>query len=120
MSENRRVGNWGEKIAEKYLTGLGIRLIARNVYTQYGELDLIMQDEEQVLFVEVKTRTNLAFGYPEISITRKKTDHIVHSAESYMQDHPELPSMWRIDVIAIIGRPNNTEFQVEWFQNAIS
>lgn len=113
------MGKWGETIAEDFLTQRGMRLIARNVRTQYGELDLVMLDDEQTVFVEVKTRTSLSFGYPEISVTDKKADHILRSAEDFIQKHTEVPDAWRVDVVAVIGYPESANIQVEWFPNAL-
>lgn len=117
--ERQKTGKWGETIAEDFLTQRGMCLVARNVRTQYGELDLVMLDGEQTVFVEVKTRTGRSFGYPEISITDKKAVHILHSAEDFIQKHPEAADTWRVDVVAVIGCPGSANIQVEWFPNAL-
>ena len=75
--------------------------ILASQYTQsFGEIDLIAQDGDELVFVEVKSRASDAFGYPEDSITPQKIRHILHVAESYLAAH-RLEVAWRIDVVAI-------------------
>lgn len=111
------IGQKGEKVAADYLTGRGCQVIARNVRTEFGEIDLIVQRGEVLLFVEVKTRTSQAFGYPETGITPKKLTHMAQCAEAYLQTHPELSGPWQLDVLSIeLGREG--KYQIEWFENA--
>lgn len=116
----KRLGNWGEGLAEEYLQENGICIIARNVFTPHGELDLIGRENADIVFFEVKTRTNLTFGYPEVSVNHRKQSHLVNSALFYMQNHPEERGYWRIDVIAI-QKTSDAEkpIQIEWFKNAV-
>jgi len=118
-THKQRVGKWGEEVAVHFLTDKGLNLVARNMRTPYGEIDLIMMDGVDVVFIEVKTRTNAAFGLPEDAITASKREHLMHSAQAYLQEHTELPDSWRIDVIAIRGKPAQSDPEVEWFQNAV-
>ncbi len=77
-------------------------MLARNVRTPYGEIDIIAEKEDGIAFVEVKTRTNLSFGYPETGVTHKKLEHMALAARSYMDEHPEYAGkVWQIDVIAV-------------------
>lgn len=119
MNRNRKIGLIGEKYAKTFFENRGFEIIAQNVHTQYGEIDLIVSDKKELIFVEVKTRTNLAFGYPETSISLKKTEHLISSAELYLQDHPEISLPWRIDVLAINLDSQDHEPHMEWFENAI-
>src|SRR5512142_330907 len=107
------LGTKGEQLAAEYLSERGVSIIARNIRTQYGELDLIGFHSEILVFFEVKTRRTDTYGYPEESISATKRAHLTASAQAYVQDHPELPVDWRIDVIAI----NLTQGQkpkIEW------
>jgi putative endonuclease len=117
---NRRLGKWGEELAESYLTAQGVQVLGRNVYTPHGELDLVGREGAGLVFFEVKTRTNRKFGYPEEAVTARKQQHLTNSALHYMQNHPEESGGWRIDVIAIqkTGDPKNP-YQIEWFKNAV-
>jgi putative endonuclease len=115
----QRIGKWGEEIAVRFLEGKGLSLVARNVHTEYGEIDLIMLDHMDLVFIEVKTRTTASFGMPEDAISSVKREHMIHSAEAYLQTHIALPDTWRIDVIAIRGKPSSTDPEITWFQNAV-
>ncbi len=113
------LGVKGEQLAAGYLTEHGIAIIARNIRTPYGELDLIGFQGEMLVFFEVKTRRTHAYGYPEESINATKRDHLVASAQAYVQEHPEMPDHWRIDVVAINLSPGKMP-EIEWFENAVS
>lgn len=120
MTRQVAIGKWGEAVAGDYLRARGYEILACNARTPYGELDLVARQGETIVFVEVKTRTNLAFGLPEEAVTVRKRAHLLDSAAHYLQTHPELDGDWRVDVIAILGRPGAVGTQIEWFQNAIS
>ncbi|KAF0112310.1 MAG: hypothetical protein FD147_183 [Chloroflexi bacterium] len=116
---NQRVGKWGETCAAEYLQNQGFVIIDRNIRTPEGEIDLIAQKEDMVVFVEVKTRTNERAGYPEEAVTEEKLEHMTNSAEWFMQEHSGLGENWRIDVIAIIGKIGLDAPIIEWFQDAV-
>ena len=120
MSLNRRqtLGKWGEALAAESLQRQGYILLEKNARTPYGELDLVMRQDAVIVFVEVKTRSSPSFGLPEQSITRSKQEHILHSAQHYLQTHPELPGDWRVDVIAI-RRKTGTPPEVVHFENVL-
>lgn len=114
---NQRLGKWGEHLAVRWLTDHGLQFIRGGFRTPHGEIDIIMRDDEQIVFVEVKTRRNENFGYPEGAITTKKFQHIASSAEYFFQQNPDLEDNWRIDVLAIIGTPNMKSPDIHWFKN---
>jgi putative endonuclease len=120
MNYKQRVGKWGETLAETYLIGRGLQPLYRNYRTPYGEIDIVMEDKGDIVFIEVKTRTSQTFGFPENSITQKKCAHLVAAAEYFFQEHPERTCGWRVDVIAIEVKPGRKDPDVEWFENAIS
>ncbi len=115
----KQLGNWGENLAAKTLQERGYTIMERNYRTPYGEMDIICRNQEAVVFVEVKTRTNRAYGYPEDAITAKKRAHLEETALSYLQEHPEVNGAWRIDVISIEVKPGSESVEIEWFENAI-
>jgi putative endonuclease len=120
MARKQMIGKWGERMAEEYLTSAGLLFIERNVRTPYGEIDLVMQTEGDVLvFIEVKTRKTQSFGKPEESITAKKKTHMLQSAEAYLLQHPEIHGDWRVDVIAIY-QPGSSDPEITWFENALA
>lgn len=114
--QKRIIGDWGEAEAEKYFVNLGLEFVQKNYHTRGGEIDLILRDGEEIVFVEVKTRTSAALGYPEEAVTEEKMDHMIEAAEKYMEDHPEVRE-WRMDVLAIIGKPGRGTPQFEWYKD---
>jgi len=120
MANRQQIGRWGEQRAAEFLAGKGYYLIAKNARTPFGELDLIFQGDGQTIFVEVKTRTSLAFGLPEEAVDQRKSEHNLKAADAYLQEYPELDDHWRVDVVAIVGSPEGAEPEIEWFQDAIS
>jgi len=104
---NRRVGAWGENLAADYLLAHGYELVARNVRTEAGEIDLIARKDELLVFVEVKTRRNDRFGAPEEAITPVKQQRMADAAELWLAAHPDETGDWQLDVIAIRVRPGN-------------
>lgn len=119
-SYQKKMGKWGELLAEQYLKDAGVDIIFRNVFTPYGELDLIGREEDALVFFEVKTRSNYKFGYPEDSINQRKVEHLTKSALHFMQTHPEESGEWRIDVISINkNTKGEPPYRIEWFKNAV-
>ena len=72
MLSKKQLGDLGEDISEIFLAKMGYSIIKRNYRCRFGEIDLIAKDKEKLIFFEVKTRTNLNFGYPEESINNLK------------------------------------------------
>lgn len=96
------VGRKGEEIAAKYLAGQGYRIIKRNYYTRYGELDIISMYNNILVFVEVRTKTNLNYGLPEESVTPRKIAHLRKAALVYLGNCRLSYEEIRFDVIAIL------------------
>lgn len=114
------LGRWGENIAVDYLKSIGYSIVDRNVRTPYGELDIVADSNDLLIFVEVKTRTTTSYGMPEAGVTEQKRKHIIDSVEFFFQEHPDLERDWRIDVIAIRGKKNTNKLEITHFQNAIT
>ena len=120
MSTRRQVvGRWGEDVAADYLKANGYTLLARNVRTNHGEIDILASKDGLLVFVEVKTRSSHTFAYPEDSVTRHKQVYMLSAAEDYLQAHPESGESWQFDVIAVEGTPGG-KAQIEHFENVIS
>lgn len=100
MAANK-IGNRGERIAARYLRAKGYRVIAANYRVRGGEIDLICRQGKTLVFVEVKTRSNLAGGWPEEAITRRKMERLQIAIENYLQARRAL-RLIRIDVISIV------------------
>ena len=81
---NRALGKAGEELAASLLKLNGYRILKRNYYCRYGEIDIIAVKNGIVVFCEVKTRTDDSFGTGRESVNREKIKHLVKSAESYL------------------------------------
>ena len=120
MSKQKQaLGQWGEEQAARYLTDKGYAIVARNVRSEYGELDLIARQGGLLIFVEVKARSSARFGFPEESVGSAKQQHILEAALHYLQEHPEFDGDWRVDVIAL-RRMGDAEPEIRHFENAFS
>lgn len=124
-TNRQRIGRWGEEAAARFLQARGYLVLGRNLRTRRGEIDLLARqgDEGELVFVEVKTRTNLNMGLPEEGVDARKLEHMSLAAELYLEQHPELAgAAYRFDVIAIQGCPGGKEedVSIEHFENISS
>jgi len=109
----QKIGRWGEAAASEYLIAQGCSLIARNVRTPEGEIDLIVELVGEIRFVEVKSRTSRKFGYPEESITRNKYEHMNSAAEWYLSNAAAADGTWHLDVVAVYGNPGSNNIELK-------
>lgn len=102
MSDARqKLGRWGEHVAALHLEAQGLRIIARNWRCARGEIDLVAQEEDVLVFVEVKTRRGRALGLPEEALTPAKARRLVSLGEMYLVDHDLTDLAWRVDLVAV-------------------
>lgn len=94
-------GKIGESIAEELLVKKGYKIIQKNFRTKFGEIDIIAQDAEGLIFVEVKLRKNTKFGSPEEAVTPRKINKIMKVGEFFLAKHPHLSLKARVEVVAI-------------------
>jgi putative endonuclease len=114
---NVQVGQQAESLACEFLQQQGLLVIERNFRTRAGEVDLIMQDEQTLVFVEVRFRSNPRYGSGADSITRSKQDKLIKTALYYLQQHPHYAHrQTRFDVVSISSPVHHPEF--EWIKNA--
>jgi putative endonuclease len=114
-----KLGRWGEQAAAEYLETKGFQILDHNVRTPYGEIDLVAEFDQQLVFVEVKTRSSTRFGHPEEAVGEDKITHIIESAQSFLQEQPNPDQDWRIDVVAIVRLPGE-EPEITHFENAVA
>lgn len=119
-SKRQKFGSWGETIAAAKIKTHGYALLGRNVRTPYGEIDLVAQLGNTIVFFEVKTRSSDEYGLPEEAVNPRKLKHLVNAAQHYIQEHTLFEGDWRIDVIAIRGRVGQVDPEVVWFENVSS
>lgn len=111
-------GSRAEQLARRFLEQHGLRFKQANFRCKRGEIDLIMQDGETLVFVEVRYRSNSRFGSAAESVDHHKQRKLVTTALFYLQSKPELAQQAsRFDVIAISG--DNGSPQIDWHSNAI-
>lgn len=102
MISKRQYGARGELRAQSYLVDKGFEPIATNYHARYGEIDLVMRDGRELVFVEVKTRRDGQAGHPAESVTPPKLRNAVRAAVLFRREH-SVRGPWRIDVVAITG-----------------
>lgn len=112
------IGKAGEESAAEYLTGKGVHILERNYRSPHGEIDIIGKMNDEYIFIEVKTRTSTACGYPEESIGSRKRNALIDTVSHFLQKNKIGDVAWRIDVISILTENKRTE--IEWIQNAIT
>ena len=116
---NQVLGQWGEEQAAQFLEAQGYQILQRNYRTAYGEIDLIASKAASLVFVEVKARSSDQFGFPEEAVGPKKQQHLIESAQAYLQAHPDFEGDWRIDVVAVT-RGTDREPNIHHIENAVS
>ena len=114
----RQIGAWGEQIARSYLEKHGFEVLFQNLYTDYGEIDLVARKGGRLHMVEVKTRRTKAFGHPEEAITERKQRHMLESAQAFLQANPALCADFQIDVIAV-QVVSKKSYEITYFENAV-
>ena len=117
--DRQEVGKRGEEAARKFLKKRGYRIRETGFRCRHGEIDIIAQQKDCLVFVEVRTKSNLEFGTPEESITQAKKEKLIASALTYTTTHQKLPSLWRIDVVAIELDNKGKAKRIELIENAI-
>ncbi len=113
----RLLGDKGERLAARYLKKQGFRIIAWNYKNQFGEIDLIAVDGDQVVFVEVKTRKSNYFGEPVEAVGYAKQKKLTKLALAYLKRHKLLDRSARFDIIGIIW-PEGGEPDIRHYRNA--
>lgn len=103
MGKSNTLGVWGEEKAARFLTEQGYSILERNFHSRYGEIDLIAEDGEFLVFVEVKLRASVSHGLPEETVTPRKQVKLRLTAETYLQIH-ETDKQPRFDVVALYAK----------------
>lgn len=99
---NRSIGDRGEQIAARYLEQQGFRILERNFRYERGEIDLVAEEGDELVFVEVKTRRSRSFGDPEESVDEAKEEQIRDTAEGYLVLRGVGERIYRFDIVAVL------------------
>ena len=114
MYYKKQKGTDGEDAAYQFLISKGYSIINRNFTCKFGEIDIIALDETEqeleLVFVEVKTRSNSTFGNPSEAVDTNKTRHIIKVAEFFTMVHKLEDISIRFDVIEVLDNSNNHLF----------
>jgi putative endonuclease len=110
-------GQRAEQLAARYLQRQGLQLVAQNYRTPLGEIDLICEDRDQLVFVEVRYKASDRNTSAAESITRSKQLKVMKAARQYVQQHdPAGLRSCRFDVVAMSGSLKEPE--IEWIEHA--
>ncbi len=113
-----RIGRLGEAVAAEFLLKKGYRIVDRNFSCRLGEIDLIAEQAEYLVFVEVKSRSySPSMINPLISITQKKQYTLRRLGELYLMQRNIRTKQPRFDVIAVIFKSDN-QYELEHIVNA--
>ena len=115
MAEHNQLGKEGEQIAVGFLKNLGYNIVAVNWQEKKFEIDIIAIEKNELVFVEVKTRSTDVFGAPEEAVTFKKQQHLIEGADYYINEN-EIDLECRFDVIAIVA--NEMKDDIKHIKNA--
>ncbi|MDH3695561.1 MAG: YraN family protein [Gammaproteobacteria bacterium] len=112
-----QTGRWAEKNAPAFLRRSGLKLLEKNYRCTFGEIDLIMQDGENLVFVEVCYRNSSRFGGALASVDYHKQRSGRATAEHYLQEHPRARNKpCRFDVLGVTEQSDQPDF--DWITNA--
>ena len=118
FTSKRKRGESSEALAATWLQNQGLSLLTRNYHCRHGEIDLIMQTADTLVFVEVRYRRNANFGGAAASVTSRKQQRLIAAARHYLASEPGRASQaCRFDVLAM--EPDQTgAVRYEWITNA--
>jgi putative endonuclease len=105
LTDKQITGKYGENIAWEHLKQKGYQVIDRNYRCPFGEIDIIMRDNTQLVFVEVKTRNEkwLEYGLPEQAVDFKKRKRLSRLAKYYLNRHQDLDKTdYRFDIVSVL------------------
>ena len=104
------LGGAGEKLAVKFVKKKGFKILKKNYKTPLGEIDIIAQDKDVIVFIEVKTRTSADYGLPCEAVDKRKQEKYYKTATYYLQREKKMDSECRFDVVEIENEKINHIF----------
>jgi putative endonuclease len=117
LDPRRLFGQEGEATAESYLRRKGYRILAKNLRSSLGELDLVAEDGRVLVFVEVKARRTEEFGGAIHAVHQRKQEKLIRLASQYLARHQMTNRACRFDVVLLQGTDASAP-QIEHIQNA--
>ena len=110
MQKTSQTGSSGEYLAQEYLKNKNYTILFKNWRHKRSEIDIIAQDGKVIVFVEVKTRTNLSFGHPENFVDANKIKKMQQAADAYIEQF-DWQGELRYDIIAVEKNNKITHFE---------
>lgn len=110
------LGDAGENFAAKFLGEQGYKIIAQNFRVRTAEIDIIAELDDEIIFVEVKTRSNTRRGLPAEAVNLRKQKRIIQAAGVFLQDEKYFDRACRFDVIEVYS--DGKEFKIRHIENA--
>ena len=118
LTAKQQQGYRAQNYACDYLQKKGLILLTHNFRSKFGEIDLIMRDDDTIVFIEVRYRSSEHYGGAIESINQAKQKRIRRTANLYLQKHdPDERYCWRYDWVGVSTLPNG-KFTLEWIENA--
>lgn len=111
------LGNEGEEIATAYLESKDWLILDRNYRFEKAEVDIVATDRNYIIFVEVKSRSNIFFGHPEDYVTPQKEENIKKAAEAWVYERKMETAVVRFDVVSIVQQGNKAP-EITHFEDA--
>ncbi|GJL80266.1 MAG: UPF0102 protein [Nitrospinaceae bacterium] len=112
-------GKKGEKAAASFLKKQGYRILKKNFSTAIGEIDIIAEQKGVLVFIEVKSRVDEAFGHPSMAVTPAKQKKITQTAQSFLANNKVKDREIRFDVVSVLPAPEDPgSLQVEVLADA--
>lgn len=119
MYVSHELGRIGENIIADYITKLGYKVVERNFACNQGEIDIIAKDKEELVFIEVKTRTDISYGEASEAVTNTKKRHLINSIKYYIYKQKLENQPIRIDVAEVYINKGKVKVKVNYIKQAI-
>ncbi|NLN41910.1 MAG: YraN family protein [Clostridiales bacterium] len=116
--DRKKLGHWGEQQACKYLESKGYVILDKNYRCRLGEIDLIALDGGCLVFIEVKTRTSVSYGFPAEAVGKSKQNKYIQMASIYAKEKGIYGASFRFDVVEILINKKQGYWDINHITNA--
>ena len=115
-TDKKALGRFGENLALEFLLSQNYKIIAPNLHSRYGEIDIIAAQNKQLVFVEVKTRKSTGYGSPEDAVNPQKIERLIKTVYIYLEKTAQ-NKHWRLDAITIQLKADFTLHRLNHYKN---
>lgn len=117
MTNRRELGAYGEKLAADFLKRRNCRILATNFRSGKNEIDIIIETDREIAFIEVKTRSSSFYGLPEYAVDRQKLKSVIDCAHDWLSSN-NYRGLWRIDIVSVEIERERSVARIKWFKNS--